>query len=186
MILGTVDIVTLLAFEGYNQQYGFDFDGTPAPFDLQHLNANLAYDRDFSQFSKETRVNYAADKFELMAGVYLESERFEQEYLIWCGDLDPATLLGTCPYVGAPGRAGPSPASPATPTSLLSLITQTRKTAAVFTYNTVEIAPRLEAVFGARFTYENIRGAGEGRHYFDDGVVALNNRNGLGAAIRSE
>ena len=34
-------------------------------------------------------------------------------------------------------------------------------------------------------THETIKGSGEGRHYFDDGVVALNNRDGLGLAIGS-
>ena len=65
------------------------------------------------------------------------------------------------------------------------MITQSRKTAALFTYNTVEIAPKLEAVLGARLTYENIKGRGQGLHIFDDGVVALNNRDGLGLAIGS-
>jgi len=44
---------------------------------------------------------------------------------------------------------------------------------------------QLEAVIGARLTYETIEGSGEGRHIFDDGVVALNNRDGLGLAIGS-
>jgi len=58
-----------------------------------------------------------------MAGIYLEAEDFDQEYLIWCGDLNPDTLLGNCRYVGAPGRAGPTPASDGTATTLQSLIT---------------------------------------------------------------
>jgi len=179
---GDLTLVSLTAYEGYNQQYGFDFDGTPAPFDVPSLNANLSYDRDFAQVSEELRLSYRSGKTELMAGLYLEAEDFDQEYLIWCGVLNPETLLGTCRYVGAPGRAGPTPASDGTATTLQSLITQSRKTAALFTYNTVQIAPRLDVVLGGRLTYETIKGRGEGLHYFDDGVVALNNRDGLGLA----
>ena len=67
--------------------------------------------------------------------------------------------------------------------SLQSLITQSRKTAALFTYNSFDITDRLEAVIGGRLSYENIQGRGEGRHYFDDGTLGLNNRDGLGLAI---
>lgn len=176
-------LVSLTAFESYNQQYGFDFDGTPAPFDVTSLNANLAYDRNFEQVSQELRLSYVSDKLELMAGAYLEAEEFDQDYLIWCGDLNPETLLGTCRYVGAPGRVGPNPASDGTATTLLSTIEQSRKTAALFTYDTVEILPNLDVVLGARLTHEVIEGSGEGRHYFDDGITALNNQNGLGLAI---
>lgn len=179
---GDVTVTSLTAYEAYNQQYGFDFDGTPAPFDVASLNANLAYDRDFFQISEELRVNYNTDKAELMAGIYLEAEDFDQDYLIWCGELDQDTLLGSCRYVGAPGRAGPTPASDGTATTLLSEITQSRKTAALFTYNTLKLAPNLDLILGARLSHETIDGRGEGRHYFDDGVVALNNRDGLGLA----
>lgn len=182
---GELTLVSHTAYTGYNQQYGFDFDGTPAPFDVASLNANLAYDRDFTQVSEELRLSYVSGKAELMAGLYLEAEDFDQEYLIWCGVLNRDTLLGTCRYVGAPGRAGPTPASSGTATTLQSLITQSRKTAALFTYNTIEIAPQLDAVIGGRLTHETIKGRGEGRHYFDDGIIALNNRDGLGHAIGS-
>ena len=57
------------------------------------------------------------------------------------------------------------------------------KTAALFSYNTVEIAPRLDVVFGGRLSYENIEGHGQGVHIFDDGVIDFNNRDDLGAAI---
>lgn len=180
---GDISLISISAYEGYNQQYGFDFDGTPAPFDVASLNANLSYDRDFLQVSEELRLSYGSDKAELMGGLYLEAEDFQQEYLIWCGVLNPKTLLGTCRYVGAPGRAGPTPASDGTATTLQSLIKQSRKTAALFTYNTFHIAPRLDAVLGARLTHETINGSGEGRHYFDDGIIALNNRDGLGLAV---
>jgi len=182
---GSLRLVSHTAYTGYNQQYGFDFDGSPAPFDVASLNANLAYDRDFTQVSEELRLSYSSDKAELMGGVYLEAEDFDQEYLIWCGVLNRNTLLGTCRYVGAPGRAGPTPASNGTATTLQSLITQSRKTAALFTYNTVNLAPQLDVVLGARLTHETIKGNGEGRHYFDDGIIALNNRDGLGLAIGS-
>lgn len=179
---GDLAFVSHTAFEGYNQEYGFDFDGTPAPFDVASLNANLAYDRDFAQFSEELRLSYVSDTSELMAGLYLEAEDFDQDYLIWCGVLNPDTLLGTCRYVGAPGRAGPAPASEATATTLQSVITQSRKTAALFSYNTVKITPQIDLVVGARLSYETVKASGEGRHIFDDGVTALNNRDGLGLA----
>jgi len=180
---GNVTLVSHSAYEAYNQQYGFDFDGTPQPFGIPSLNSNLRYDRDFVQVSEELRLSYVSDRAELMAGLYLESEDFNQEYLLFCGVLDTETLLGTCRYVGAPGRVGPNPASDGTATTLQSLITQSRKTAALFTYNTIALSPQLYFVIGGRLTYENIKGRGEGRHLFDDGVIALNNRDGLGLAI---
>ena len=93
---GNVSLFSLSAFTGYNQNYGFDFDGTPAPFGVQSLNANLRYDRDLSQFSNETRLRVRGDKLDWLSGIYLESESFDQEYLIWCGDLNQGTLLGAC------------------------------------------------------------------------------------------
>lgn len=180
---GDISLVSLTAFEGYNQQYGFDFDGTPQPFGVPSLNSNLRYDRDFSQITQELRVNYDRDGLELMAGVFLGAEDFEQEYLLFCGELNPGTLLGTCRYVGAPGRVGPNPASDGVATTLQSLIEQERRTAAAFTYNTITLSDRLDLVVGGRLTYERIEGSGEGRHIFDDGTVALNNRDGLGLAV---
>ena len=38
---GDLTFVSLTAYEAYNQQYGFDFDGTPAPFGVDNLNSNL-------------------------------------------------------------------------------------------------------------------------------------------------
>lgn len=179
---GDVSLVSLTAFEGYNQQYGFDFDGTPQPFGVPNLNSNLRYDRDFSQITQELRVNYDSARLELMAGVFLGAEDFEQEYLLFCGALDANTLLGTCRYVGAPGRVGPNPASDGVATTLQSIIEQERRTAAAFTYNTITLSDRFELVAGARLTYERIEGSGEGRHIFDDGITALNNRDNLGLA----
>ena len=105
--------------------------------------------------------------------------------MLWCGVLNRDTLLGTCRYVGAPGRVGPTPLSDGTATTLQSLITQSRKTAALFSYNTIALSPQLDVIIGGRLTYESIKGRGEGRHIFDDGVIALNNRDGLGFAIGS-
>ena len=181
----SLTLVSHTAYEGYNQQYGFDFDGTPAPFGVPSLNSNLRYDRDFTQVSQELRLSYVSERGEFMAGIYLEDEDFDQEYLLFCGELNPETLLGTCRYVGAPGRVGPNPASDGTATTLQSLISQARETAALFTYNTVSLTPKLDVVIGGRLNYETIEGSGEGRHIFDDGVVALNNRDGLGLAIGS-
>ena len=180
---GDLTLVSHTALTGFNQQYGFDFDGTAAPFGVEDLNSNLAYDRDFIQISEELRLSYVSDKAELLAGIYLEAEDFYQDYLLYCGVLNPDTLLGTCRYIGAPGRVGSNPLSDGTATSLLSTIEQSRQTAALFSYNTVEIAPRLDVVFGGRLSYENIEGHGQGVHIFDDGVIDFNNRDDLGAAI---
>ena len=180
---GTLDFVSQTAYTGYTQNYGFDFDGTPAPFGVASLNSNLRYDRDFTQVSQEFRLSHVGESVEWMVGTYFEAEDFDQEYLIYCGPLNAAAFVGTCTYVGAPGRVGPSPVSDGTVLSLRSLITQSRKTAALFTYNSFDISDRLEAVFGGRLTFENIKGRGEGRHYFDDGTFGFNNRDGLGLAI---
>ena len=40
----------------------------------------------------------------------------------------------------------------------------------------------MTATLGARWTYEDIEGSGQGVHLFDDGSRALNNRDGLGLA----
>jgi len=201
---GAFDLTSITAFEGFNQQYGFDFDGRPLSlafdldgnflsagnnFGLDENNAgtvvgsNLSYDRNFEQVSQELRLSYESDKFELLGGVYLEAQDFDQEYLLYCGELNPDTLLGTCAYIGAPGRVGPNPASDAVATTLQTLTEQSRETAAIFTYNTIEVAPRLDVVVGARLTYENIDGSGRGQHIFSDGVTALNDQNGLGLAV---
>jgi len=183
--IGLFNITTVAAYEGYNQQHGFDFDGSPAPFNEEILNANLAYDRNLDQYSLESRANYKNNKWDLMAGLFISAEDFDQEYLIWCGQLDQNTLLGTCRYVGAPGRAGSNPASSGTAITLQSVIEQQRRTIALFTHNTFSFSPKFDLTFGARLTHETIKGAGEGRHIFDDGIVALNNRDDLGEATGS-
>lgn len=181
--VGDWELFSLTAIEGYGQDYGFDFDGAPAPFGDPTLNANLHYDRAFLQWSEEIRLQGDWSLGHSLIGVSAAGEDFEQEYLIWCGELDPATRLGTCRYVGAPGRVGPSPASPGVATTLVNDINQTRKTAAIFTYNDINLTDELTLTLGARYTYENIKGQGQGVHIFDDGVVAFNNRDGLGPAI---
>jgi len=182
---GDFTLFSQTAYEGYNQQYGFDFDGTPAPFGIASLNSNLRYDRNLDQITEELRLSYTTDSLDLMAGVFLAAEDFDQEYVLFCGVLNPDTLLGPCPYVGAPGRVGSNPASPGTASTLQSLIQQARRTAAAFSYNTVGLTDRLDLVVGARLTYERIDGSGEGRHIFDDGTTALNNRDDLGPAVGS-
>ena len=182
-VLGLWDLASHSSFEGYNQQYGFEFDGTQAPFGDETLNANLAYDRDFSQLTQEFRLSRSFEGTNVQFGVMAAREDFEQDYLIWCGELDRATLLGTCRYVGAPGRAGPTPASPGTATTLITNIDQERITAAAFTHNDIQLTERLNFVFGARYTFERIHGSGSGEHIFDDGVRAFNNRDGAGLAV---
>ncbi|WP_425409324.1 TonB-dependent receptor [Hyphococcus sp.] len=180
---GEWELFSLTALEGYRQDYGFDFDGASAPFGDPALNANLHYDREFLQWSEEIRLQGDWSLGHSLIGVAAAGEDFEQEYLIWCGELDPATRLGTCRYVGAPGRVGPTPASPGVATTLVNDIEQTRKIAAIFTYNDIILTDALTLTLGARYTYENIKGEGQGVHIFDDGVIAFNNRDGLGPAI---
>ncbi|WP_375207197.1 TonB-dependent receptor [Hyphococcus sp.] len=181
--VGSWELYSLTALEGYGQNYGFDFDGAPAPFGDPTLNANLRYDREFLQWSEEIRLQGDWRLGHSLIGVAAAGEDFEQEYLIWCGELNPEILLGTCRYVGAPGRVGPAPASPGVATTLVTDIEQTRKTAAIFTYNDINLTDALTLTLGARYTYENIRGSGQGVHIFDDGVIAFNNRDGLGPAV---
>ena len=177
---GDVSLTSLTAYEGYNQQYGFDFAAL-ADFSLfvpalAGQTANLSYDRDFTQVSQELRLNYNTDRLETMGGLYLESEHFDQEYLVFCGALNRDTLVGSCNYIAAARRVGaaPTPAG-ASANTLQSLITQDRKTAALFTYNTFDLTPALELVAGGRLTYENIQGRGQGNHIFTDGSVGINN-----------
>lgn len=181
--LGDWLLFSLTAFEGYDQNYGFDFDGTPAPFDVPSLNANLSYDRDFAQVSHEFRLSSERDWGRVMIGATAAHEDFDQRYLIWCGELDEASLLGTCRYVGAPGRVGPEPASDGVATSLVTDIEQQRLALALFTFNQLDLSEKLELTVGARLTHEVIDGAGRGIHIFDDGTRAFNNRDGLGVAI---
>lgn len=179
---GDWDVFSLTAIEGYNQQYGFDFDGTQAPFGDPTLNANLSYDRDFVQWSEELHLQKDWNRGHTLIGLMVGQEDFEQTYTIWCGELDPNTLLGTCRYVGAPGRVGPTPASDGVATTLITDIEQDRLTTALFTYNDIDLTGRLTLTVGARYTFENIDGEGMGVHIFDDGTVALNNRDGVGPA----
>ncbi|MAP95689.1 MAG: TonB-dependent receptor [Ponticaulis sp.] len=181
--LGDWTLFSLTAVEGYEQNYGFDFDGTPGPFDTQSLNANLAYDRDYVQVSEELRLTRNTGYGTALYGLALSADEFQQRYAIWCGVLDPQTLIGTCPYVGAPGRVGPTPASAGTAMTLVTDIEQSRETFALFTSHQFDLSEALQVMIGARLTDESIEGEGQGLHVFDDGVVGFNNRDGLGAAI---
>ncbi|GAB5349704.1 TonB-dependent receptor [Alteriqipengyuania sp. 357] len=180
--LGAWELFSLTAFEGYRQNYGFDFDGTAAPSGDPSSNSNLSYARDFAQFSHEARLSRQFTGGSVLLGVAASLEDFSQRYTIWCGELDPQTLVGSCNYVGAPGRVGPTPASDAPAATLVTDIAQERVSLAAFTYNTLELAARLTLTAGLRLTYEDIRGQGEGVHVFRDGVRAFNNRDGLGPA----
>lgn len=180
---GAWEFTALSAIKGYNQQYGFDFDGAAAPFANPTLNANLSYDRDFLQLSQDVRLQRDWDGVHTLIGANATFDDFSQRYTIWCGVLNPQTLLGTCRYVGAPGRAGPIPASPGTATTLVTDIDQSRETIALYTLNDFDLSPSVTLTLGGRYTYENIEANGEGRHIFDDGTIAFNNRDGLGAAI---
>jgi iron complex outermembrane receptor protein len=181
--LGAWELFSLTAIEGYEQNYGFDFDGTPAPFGNQNLNANLSYNRDYVQLSQELRLTGETSYGTALYGAALSADEFQQRYTIWCGQLDPVTQLGTCSYVGAPGRVGPTPASTGTATTLVTDIEQTRETFALFTSHQIDLSEALQFTIGARLTDESIEGSGQGVHIFDDGVVGFNNRDGLGAAI---
>ncbi|MDY7096718.1 MAG: TonB-dependent receptor, partial [Pseudomonadota bacterium] len=182
MPFGDWDLFSLTAFEGYSQNYGFDFDGTAAPFGLASLNANLSYARDFAQFSEELRVSRQFEGGSILIGAAASLEDFSQRYTIWCGTLDPETLVGSCNYVGAPGRVGSDPASSAPVSTLITDIEQERVSLAAFTYNELELSDRVQLTGGVRLTYERIEGEGQGVHVFRDGVVDFNNRDDAGPA----
>ncbi len=175
--LGGWTIKSLTAFEAFQQRYGFDFDGMPAPL------ANLSYDRDFQQVSQEVTAATRWSGGSLIAGVSLATEDFSQDYLIWCGTLNASTLAGTCAYPGAAGRVGPTPASTAPAVSLLTHIDQQRDMGAVFATVDLAIDPDTTLTIGGRQTVERIEGAGFGQHIYADGVRALNNRSGIGPAV---
>ncbi len=189
---GSFELTSLTAFEEYNQQYGFDFGGLQDfSVSVPSLsgNANLSYDRDFTQFSQELRASRSGEKYESLVGLYLEDEDFDQDYRVWCGVLDLETLQGSCNYIAADRRVGAAdrPAG-ATGNALQSLISQERQTAALFTHNNYHLTPKLDLIWGARLTYEEIEGSGEGRHIFDDAAatVGLNNQfetDGTGADV---
>ena len=183
--LGDWSLTSLTAFEGYNQDYGFDFDGAVALFGNPGFNANLAYIRDFRQYSQEFRLQRDWTGGSTLFGASGALEDFSQTYTIWCGELDPATLLGTCPYVGAASRAGPAPVSDTRAMTLVTDTRQDRSALALFTYNEVDLSDRLTATLGARITHERIEGQGSGRHIFEDGTVGYNNVSGLGLAAGS-
>ena len=183
--VGRWALTSLTAFEGYNQEYGFDFDGAVALFDNPNFNANLAYLRDFRQYSQEVRLKTDWAGGSTMIGVSGSVEDFSQTYTIWCGELDPDTLLGTCPYVGAASRPGPTPASGTAAMTLVTDIRQDRSTLAAFTHNEFDLSDRLTATLGARITHEVIEGEGSGRHIFEDGTIGYNNVGGLGFAAGS-
>ncbi len=183
--IGAWSLTSLTAFEGFHQAYGFDFDGATALFGNPQLSANLSYLRDFRQYSQEVRLKTERAGGSTLFGVYAAQEDFGQPYTIWCGELDPDTLLGTCPYVGAASRAGPAPISDGAAMTLVTDIRQDRKVLAAFTYNEFALSDRLTATVGARITQEKIEGAGAGRHIFDDGIVGYNNVGGLGLASGS-
>ncbi len=182
---GAWTLDSLTSVEGYNQQYGFDFDGSQALFSNPAFNANLSYDRDFLQVAQDFSLAREWAGGSTLIGLHAAQEDFEQLYTIWCGVLNPVTLVGSCNYVGAAGRVGPAPASTAPASTLLTDIEQTRTTAALFSYNDFDLSDRLTLTIGARYTFEDIDGSGSGRHVYTDGAVALNNRNGLGAATGS-
>ena len=169
-------ITSLTAAEGFQQRYGFDFDGTPAAV------ANLSYDRDYLQLSQELYGHIDWDGGNALLGVSLASDDFSQDYLIWCGVLNPVSLVGTCQYPGAPARVGPTPASTAPAVSLLTHIEQTRQMGAVYGTVDIDLGEATALTFGGRQTFERIEGEGFGQHIYADGVRALNNRSGLGLA----
>ncbi len=179
---GGWNIVSLTSVEGYNQQYGFDFDGAAALFGDPDLSANLSYDRDFLQVGEDIYARRDWSGGSSLVGIAAAREEFSQVYTIWCGELDRSTLVGSCNYVGAAGRVGPTPASTTAASTLVTEIEQTRATAAIYTYNDINLTERTILTLGARYTFEDIDGEGSGRHVYEDGTVALNNRGGLGLA----
>ncbi|MEM9232708.1 MAG: TonB-dependent receptor, partial [Pseudomonadota bacterium] len=135
--------------------------------------------------SQELRAQRIFGDHRVMIGLAASTDDFDQDYLIWCGELDRDTLLGTCPYVGAPGRVGPTPDSDGQVMSLLTRIEQSRNTAALFSYNDIALSEKTTLTLGGRVTWERIEGEGFGIHIFDDGVRGFNDRDGIGDAVGS-
>ncbi len=175
-------IASLTALEGYQQRYGFDFDGTPAPNGNENMNANLSYDRDYLQFSQDLRANREFDWGTSLIGATLRADDFSQRYIIWCGVLDPSSLIGSCNYVGALGRVGSNPASSAAAATLVTDIDQTHRTLALYSRNDIVLNDALTLTLGARVAREQVHGSGSGQHIFRDGVWADNNRGDYGPA----
>ena len=169
-------IVSLTSFEGFGQDYGFDSDGQPAAI------ANLSYDRTYWQVAQELYGRTSWDGGDLLIGLSLSSDDFTQDYLIWCGQLNPTTMVGSCAYPAAAARVGPTPASTAPAVSLLTRIAQTREMAALYSVVDLDLGPQTTLMLGGRYTMENIDGEGFGQHIYADGVRAFNNRGGLGLA----
>lgn len=174
--LGDWRVVSLTSFEGFAQDYGFDFDGQPA------ASANLSYDRGYWQVAQELYGRTRWQGGSLLVGVSLSSDDFDQDYLIWCGVLNPSTQVGSCAYPAAAARVGPTPASSAPAVSLLTRIAQTREMAALYSMIDLDLGPQTTLTLGGRYTAEAIDGEGFGQHVYADGVRALNNRGGLGLA----
>ncbi|MEQ1781366.1 MAG: TonB-dependent receptor, partial [Hyphomonadaceae bacterium] len=174
--VGDWRIASLSAVEGFRQRYGFDFDGTPA------TTANLSYDRDYVQLSQELYGRVSWQGGDALLGLSLASDDFGQDYLIWCGELNAASLVGTCQYPGAPARVGPTPASTAPAVSLLTHLEQTRRMGAIYGTVDFDLDAATTLTLGGRETFERIEGNGFGQHIYADGVRALNNRGGLGLA----
>ena len=174
--VGNWVITSLTAVEGFRQDYGFDFDGQSAAI------ANLSYDRDYLQVSQEFFGRTSWQGGDLLLGLSLAGDEFEQDYLIWCGVLNKATLVGTCQYPGAAARVGPTPASTAPAVSLLTNMEQTREMGAGYSLVDFDISPDVTLTLGGRYTLETIDGEGFGQHIYSDGVRALNNRSGVGLA----
>ena len=169
-------ITSLTSFEGFRQDYGFDFDGTPAAI------ANLSYDRDYHQVAQELYGSTSWNGGRLLLGLSLSVDDFEQDYLIWCGVLNPTTQVGTCAYPAAAARVGPTPASSAPAVTLLTHIAQTREMGAAYGVVDFDFGAQTTLTLGGRYTQERIDGQGFGEHVYADGVRALNNRGGLGLA----
>jgi len=174
--VGNWVITSLTAVEGFRQDYGFDFDGQSAAI------ANLSYDRDYLQVSQEFFGRTSWQGGDLLLGLSLAGDEFEQDYLIWCGVLNKGTLVGTCQYPGAAARVGPTPASTAPAVSLLTNMEQTREMGAGYSLVDFDISPDVTLTLGGRYTLETIDGEGFGQHIYSDGVRALNNRSGVGLA----
>lgn len=174
--LGDWRITSLTSLEGFLQDYGFDFDGTPAAI------ANLSYDRSYHQLAQEFYGSTSWSGGRLLLGLSLSADDFEQDYLIWCGVLNPLTQVGSCAYPAAAARVGPTPASTAPAVTLLTHIEQTREMGAVYSVVDVDLGAQTTLTLGGRYTQERIDGQGFGQHVYADGVRALNNRGGLGLA----
>ena len=175
------DFATLTSISSYQ---GWDFFQEFDEDAALYQGLNIVYDRDFYQYSQELRLNGVNGPVDWLVGAFGSVDEFSEDQLVYCGER--TGLLGSCQYIGAPGRVSPtSPSDRLQANSLNSVYDQKTTTVAVFTHNEIELTFSLSLVAGYRFTYEEREFEGTGTVIFNDGSTEITDQNGLGPAAGS-